>query len=201
MLSGKRTAPRSCASSTNRSARLCRSNADSNCAPPSGDEKTPCTSRWSETCSLSDASAKQASRFQRARWSSHSPARAERESSWVHATQSAMSRSRSALGTKDIGSSSSTCLKSFNNSGSRVVLHTNCKRRLAFGSMLISCPRTRDARRGLSGLNVAGRPGSGYPNTPPRTFVPTFVDLVATCYSSTTSPSKWYVRVAPYCHC
>src|SRR6185503_19686587 len=120
ILSGSLTAPLAWASRTSRRARRWRSKAERSWAPPSGDDNTPWTNRCNETCSLSSVvDAIQASRFHRARWASHSPARAVRGASWVHAAQRAISRSRSALGTKDIGSSSITCLSSVNKSGSR----------------------------------------------------------------------------------
>ena len=137
---------------------------------PSGPEHVPLASTGNvlvalDGSSFADESAMHASMFQRARWSSQSPARAARGPSWMHATHNAISRNKSPLGTKDIvWSSSSTCLKSFNNSGSRVVAAINCSRRRAFGSIVMiasaSMPPTRDT------------------------------DLFARCYSTMTSPSE-----------
>ena len=96
---------------------------------------------------------------------SHNPARPVRGPSWVHAAHNAMSRSSSALGTKDIGSSSSTWRNSVNRSGSRVVAQTSWSRRRACGSRLIALSGCwRDA--------TAGRPGSGCLDPPPPSFVP-----------------------------
>src|SRR5678809_375065 len=78
---------------------------------------------------------------QRARCASQSPARPAGGTSWVQAAQRAISRSKSALGTKDIGSSSSTCLSSFTRCGSREVAQTSSMLRRAFGSRLIAFPR------------------------------------------------------------